>query len=464
MKNLINIFIVAALILGCSSRDQASDTSTQPPYFAWMDTVGANSFPDSQLTFNVCSYGAVGNAVTDNTQSIQSALDAAEAAGGGVVTFAPGMYLTGALFVGNNVNLEIPHGTMLLGSQNLDDYKRIQTRVAGVEMVWPSAMINIIGKQNAAISGSGVIDARGRIFWDKYYEMRKEYNHKGLRWIVDYDCERPRGILVSDCRNVTVRDVVLYRPGFWSLHILYSQHVTVDNLIISNNIEIEGPSTDGIDIDSSSSILVENCNINCNDDNFCLKAGRDADGLRVNRPCEYILIRNCVAGHGDGLLTCGSETSGSIRHVVAHDLKASGTSCGLRFKSTCQRGGIVEDIYMCNVEMNRVRRPIIVDLNWHPTYSNAVLPKGYNFDSLPLHWKKILEPTLGDKGIPKFRNIYFKNISASDAETCIKAIGIEKSTLDDFVFQNVKLHGKNAGLIEFENNWDASGLEITADN
>ena len=68
------------------------------------------------------------------------------------------------------------------------------------------------------------------------------------------------------------------RTGFWGCQILYSDHCTVDGLIINNNIGGRGPSTDGIDIDSSTNILIENCEIDCNDDNICLKAGRDADG------------------------------------------------------------------------------------------------------------------------------------------------------------------------------------------
>ncbi len=67
----------------------------------------------------------------------------------------------------------------------------------------------------------------------------------------------------------------------------------------------------GIDIDSSTNILIEDCIIDCNDDNICIKSGRDADGLRVNRPTENVVIRNCTARSGAGLVTCGSETSGA---------------------------------------------------------------------------------------------------------------------------------------------------------
>lgn len=434
------------------------------PHFAWMNQVGAGSYPSKQTVYNVAHYGAKGDAVRLNTESIQQAIDDAERNGGGMVVFQPGIYLTGSLFVGNNVNLHIAKGVTLIGSQDISHYQQIDTRVAGIEMKWTSALINIIGKKNAAISGDGVVNGRGKVYWDKYWQMRKEYEAKGLRWIVDYDCERPRGILIAECQDVTVRDIVLYQPGFWSLHVLYSRHITVDNVIISNNIEGHGPSTDGIDIDSSEYILVQNSNINCNDDNFCLKAGRDSDGLRVNRPCQYVVIRDCVAGSGGGLITCGSETSGGIRHIVAYRMKGIGTTCGLRFKSTCQRGGIIEHIYLSDIEMEGVKRPFVVDLNWHPAYSTSKLPKGYNQKNLPLHWKKMLQPVSLEQGTPTFRNITLSNISATGAQSCIDVVGIESSPIQSFVLHNVNLSGSKAGKVVWAKNWTLNGVSIKADD
>lgn len=458
-RTILWMTLVVLVLVGCTTVPTDSI-----PDFPWMKEVGAQTFPTSDSTFNVARYGAVGDAVTLNTEAIQQAIDEAEAAGGGTVTFEPGIYLTGSIFVGNNVNLCIPKGTTLIGSQDIRDYKRIPTRVAGIEMEWPAALVNIIDKQNAAITGHGTIHGKGKVFWDKYWAMRQEYNPKGLRWIVDYDCERPRGILISGSEQVTVRDVVLYQPGFWSLHILYSHHVTVDSVIISNNIEGHGPSTDGVDIDSSEYILVQNSSINCNDDNFCLKAGRDADGLRVNRPCQYIVIRDCVAGLGGGLVTCGSETSGGIRHIVAYRMRGEGTTCGLRFKSTCQRGGVIEDIHFHDIEMHGVRLPLVVDLNWHPAYSTSKLPEGYDPETVPDHWKTMLLPVSPEQGTPIFRDIHLSDITATDAATCIQAIGIEQSPIIGFTFNRVKLQGRRAGRMEYCKEWQTEGLTIEAED
>lgn len=255
------------------------------------------------------------------------------------------------MFIKSGVNLEIAAGVELRGSTDLNDYPEIDTRVAGIEMKWPAALINILGQKNAAITGKGLVNAQGKIFWDKYWSMRKDYEKKNLRWIVDYDCKRPRTVLIANASDISIKDITLQEAGFWTVHILYSTHITADGIIIRNNVNGHGPSTDGIDIDSSSWVLVQHCDIDCNDDNFCLKSGRDADGLRVNRVTEYVLIQQCISRAGGGLITLGSETSGGIRHILARNLSAEGTGVGIRLKSATTRGGVIEDIHFEQIKV-----------------------------------------------------------------------------------------------------------------
>jgi len=427
----------------------------------WVGEVGARTEPTGTGIFNVSSFGAVPDGTTLNTKAIQAAIDACERAGGGIVTFSPGNYLTGSIFLKEGVHLEIPERVTILGSPRIEDYPDIDTRVAGIEMVWPAALINVIGKKDVMISGKGEIDGQGKPFWDTYWEMRKEYEKRGLRWIVDYDCKRPRTLLVSESEDVTVRGVTFKRAGFWTVHLLYSNYCTVDGVVIRNNIGGHGPSTDGIDIDSSSYILVENSDIDCNDDNFCLKAGRDADGLRVNRPTEYVVIRHCISRAGGGLFTCGSETSGGIRYVLAHDLKAKGTSVGLRFKSAMNRGGTTQHIYLKDIEMEEVGTAIEATMNWNPSYSYSALPEEYEGKELPDHWKKMLEEVNPlEKAIPYFNNIYFFGIRVTNAKRALSVEGSEVSKMKDFYFNDIRINTQNAGSVKYAENWTIEDMEI----
>jgi polygalacturonase len=221
---------------------------------------------------------------------------------------------------------------LLRGSTSFAGYPEIDTRIAGIEMKWPSALINIIGQKNVAVTGKGKVDAQGKFCWDKYWAMRRDYEAKGLQWIVDYDAKRVRTFLVQSSEDVTLKGLTFSNAGFWTVQLLYSKYLTVDGVTVRNNEDGHGPSTDGIDVDSSSWVLIENCDIDCNDDDFCLKAGRDWDGLRVNRPTEYVVIRKCIARRGSGLLALGSETSGGIGHVLATDVVAKGTGNGFQIK------------------------------------------------------------------------------------------------------------------------------------
>lgn len=431
----------------------------------WAKDVGARTIPQGVAVFSTTDFGAVPDGITLNTKAIQAAIDACEEAGGGIVTFSPGNYHTGAIYLKNNVHLHIPQGVTLLGSQQLEDYPDIPTRVAGIEMEWPSALINVIGKKNVMISGKGEIDGRGKPFWDSYWEMRKIYEAKGLRWIVDYDCKRPRTVLVSESEDVTIKDLTFKRAGFWTIHLLYSQYCTIDGAVIRNNIDGHGPSTDGIDIDSSSRILVENCDIDCNDDDFCLKAGRDADGLRINRPTEYVVIRNCISRAGGGLLTCGSETSGGIRYVLAHNLKAQGTTVGIRFKSAMTRGGTVHHIYLKDIVMQEVGTAIEATLNWNPSYSYSSLPEEFEGKELPIHWQKMLQKVEPPElGIPHFNHIYLSDIKVHNAKRAFHVEGSEVSLIENFNLENIAIHAQTAGKIEYAGNWTTKNVAIvTAD-
>jgi len=240
--------------------------------------------------FTINASASHGEDVQANTALIQRNIDLASKCKG-TVAIESGTFRIGSIFIKSNVTLHLDKGVVLLGSQNIKDYPELPTRVAGLELTWPAALINVYKQSNVTIIGEGTIDGDGKVFWDSYWALRKIDEPKGLRWASDYDAKRPRLIQVFDSSSVHLGDgLQLRRSGFWTVHICYSHDVVVDGITIRNNEGGRGPSTDGIDIDSSNHIEVMHADIAVNDDALCLKAGRDSDGLRVNRPTTDIKI------------------------------------------------------------------------------------------------------------------------------------------------------------------------------
>src|ERR1041385_3153934 len=428
----------ALVVVGASRPAFANDTDD---FARWVKDAGSRGALKSRRIVEV---RASGDGVTNSTKAIQQAIDDCAKGNGGTVTFKPGQYVTGALFLKSNVYLTINDGVTLLGSQDDADYPSLPTRVAGIEMKWPAALINVNDATNVKISGGGTIDGRGEKWWDKYWTLRREYEPKGLRWASDYDAERVRLMVIWKSSDVTVENLSLKRSGFWTVQVVYSDHVTVDGVKINAN---KGTSTDGVYIYSSSYVLVQNCDIDNNDDDICLKAGRDSDGLRVNRPTEYIFIRNNITRRGGGIISFGSETSGGIRHVVAYQNRGIGTSEGIRFKSAKTRGGFVEDILVRGVKMENVPAPFTFTLNWNPSYSYATIPPGTT--NIPAHWVVLSTPvTPPERGFCDFRNITIEDVEIVNARRIFWATGLPDKPIVNVKFRNITAQGNEAGSID----------------
>jgi polygalacturonase len=409
-------------------------------------------------------YGAKPDGTTLNTIAIQKAIDAA-AKSHGTVTFFPGTYLTGSLFLKSGVTLQVPEGATLIGSQKLVDYPMLPTRIAGIEMTWPAALINARDQHDVTITGKGTIDGDGPVWWKSYWDLRAQYEPRGLRWASDYDARRPRLILFQNSSNVHLGGgITLKRSGFWTVQVLYSHDVTIDDVIIRNNEGGKGPSTDGIDIDSSHDILVQHADIDVNDDALCLKAGRDSDGLRVNRPTENVILRDSIIRHGAAAVTIGSETSGGFRNIEAYNLTAlAGVPSGVLFKSARTRGGFAEDIRIHDLTLEGVAIPIHITMNWNPTYSYATLPP--DIQNPPPYWITLTTKVPEDKGLPHFRNVHIWNIKATGAKQAFNVSAYPNAPLEDFRIDHLDIEAKTAGAITDTKNWTLSDINLkTADN
>ncbi len=420
-----------------------------PPAFA--QTVGR--------TFDAADFGAVGDGETINTRPIQAAIDAAAGAGGGTVVLKPGVYMSGSLFVKSNVTLLIGRGATIKGLRDIAAYPMVRTRVAGIEMEWPAGLLNIYREKNAKITGEGLVDGDGKVFWDSYWAMRRDYDPRDLRWAADYDCRRPRLIHVYDAEAVEVSGLNLARSGFWTVHVCYSRDVKVSDLIIRNNLGGRGPSTDGIDIDSSERVLVERCDLSVNDDALCIKAGRDWDGLRVARPCRQEKVRDCIVRDALAGMTFGSETSGGFEDIEVSGLRIEyPVPLGIFFKSGHTRGGVINNIALKNIHLQDVATLFRVNLNWYPNYSYAQIPAGIT--DIPDYWRALATPVPREQGIPRIRDVRLSDIKAVGGKIGFEAAAYEEAPLRDFTFDRLDWDVREAGSIANADNWRFSDCRI----
>jgi polygalacturonase len=312
----------------------------------------------SQQRYVVTAYGAKGDGQTLNTPAIQAAINACAAAKGGTVVVPAGVFVSGALFLKPGVSLLVEKDGQLKGSTNPDDYPQINTRWEGVEREFTAAFINADNLRNFSISGPGTIDGSGDE-WVRQARLQRESGtvETGPRR------GRPRLLGIQNCQNVRVEGLRLHNQAVWGLHLLYCRNVTVANLTITADHNI--PSSDGIDVDSSEKVRIVGCTIDVNDDCISIKSGKDADGLRVNRPSENILIEKCHFAYGHGGVAMGSETSGGIRRVVVRNcLVDSENWAPIRFKSQPSRGGVVERITYRNIHVSGTRKAVEFNLAW----------------------------------------------------------------------------------------------------
>ena len=199
------------------------------------------------------------------------------------------------------------------------------------------------------------------------------------------------------------------------------------------------PSSDGIDIDSCKNVRINNVYIDVNDDCISIKSGKDADGLRVNRPAEDIIVENSHFAFGHGGVAMGSETSGGIRNVeVRNCVCDSGNLAPIRFKSQPSRGGVVENITYRDIKLHETRQAFEFNLEWR-----MVQP--------------IAPPA---KVLPVVRNVQIINVSG-DVNTVGVIHGLAGSPIQDIRFENCKITAQRGFRLEHARNVDLAGLVLT---
>ena len=254
------------------------------------------AFHCNAKNINILDYGAIADGKTLNTQAVQKAIDDCSASGGGTVTVPTGQFLIGTIYLKNDVNLNLETGAVLLGSTKIEDYD-------------PQILIRALQVKNISITGNGTIDGQGHTFWIPADRSKIPYD-RAPEWI--HPEKSPRNLIkLEGCSIVNIQNVHLKGAESWTLHLLGCDEVQVTGITIRN--PLQGPNTDGIDIQACSNVRIANCDIYTRDDAICLK---NRDPRYIHKVCENITVTNCILTSVCNSFKIGTESQGDFKNIV----------------------------------------------------------------------------------------------------------------------------------------------------
>lgn len=447
MKNntyLINLFLALTFVLtSCTAASLQTDDWDQ------VDQIKKNIVPPvfPEKDFLITNFGAVGNGSTDCTEAFAKAIAACSEAGGGRVVVPAGVYMTGAVHLKSNVNLHISENAVVKFSTDPKNYlSLVFTRWEGVECMNYSPLIYAYEQENIAITGKGVLDGQGanENWWswkgnkvdgwkegmprqkegrDKLFQMAENNVPPEERIMGEGFYLRPSFVQPYKCKNILIEGVTFKNSPMWFLNPVLSNNITIRGL----RIEGLGPNNDGCNPESSKDVLIQNCYFDTGDDCIAIKSGRNNDGRRINVPSENIIVEGCEMKEGHGGVVIGSEISGGVRNVFAQNcvMDSPNLERALRIKTNSVRGGVIENIYMRNVQVGQV--------------SDAVILVDFQYEE-------------GDAGnfTPTVRNIHVKNLTSSKSKYALRMRGYERAPITGLVLENcIFENAEKDNIVEF---------------
>ncbi len=386
-------------------------------------------------TFDVRDFGAKGNGTTVDTAAIQKALDACGDAGGGVVRFPAGVYLSRPIVIRNATTLQLETGATLLAVTNQGDFMKSPGD-------WLKAKASdfvpfISGKDltDVTFTGGGTIDGSGSVWWGEAEKARRK--------VSGYTLPRPNLVVLERCRNVRMENITLQNSPKFNFVPDECDGVVVSNVTILN--PEHAANTDGIDPSDSRNVLITRCHIDTGDDNVAIKAGHKIPGREF--ASEDITVTDCIFLHGHGM-SIGSETLGGVSGVTVSNCVCCGTENGIRIKSQRGKGGLVENVLYEDIRMTNVDPA--VTFTCYYTFNSAKDPVQ---KALP----ESDSAQAAGVGTPVFRNICVRNLTATCERGAGVIIGLPESAVSDVNFENVNISAatgmkiENATGIQFKN-------------
>jgi polygalacturonase len=418
------------------------------------------SFPSR--TFDVTKYGAVGDNAKDNTDAFKAAIVACTNAGGGRVIVPGGEFIAGAIELKSGVDLHLESKATIRFTRDQSKYPMVFTRWEGMELMNFSPFIYAFEQRDIAITGDGTID--GNCDCEHWWPWKGRTNCGWKKGDPDQDADRnnllamvERGVPVSErvfgaghylrpqfiqpyrSQNVLIEGVKLLNAPMWQVHPVLCTNVTIKDLYVQ--VSSLGPNTDGCDPESCKDVLITNCYFDTGDDCIAIKAGRNADGRRLHTPSENIVIQKCRMKNGHGGITIGSEISGGVRNVFAEDCKLDSPELdfAVRLKNNAMRGGLLENIYVRNLEVGQVAKAAVtIDFYYEEGEAGKFTPIVRNVVIKNMKMKKA-EHALYLRG---FKNAPIKDVAILDCDFG----GVAKPNLlenaEGITMRNVRINGK----------------------
>jgi hypothetical protein len=429
-----------ALLVGCVQEAPAKTGWDLLPEI--LSRIVPPTFPDRD--FNVTDYGAKGDGVTDCKAALKKAIAACTKAGGGRVVVPKGRWLSnGPIHLDNNVNLHVTKDATIMFGTNFDDYlPHVKSRCEGTVCYTYSPLVYAYQKTNIAITGQGTLDGQAEDTWARWPDKTKpgtkanEVLRKLGADLVPVEERifyfKPNTIEPYECENVLIEDVKIVDYPFWCVHPTFCTNVTVRKL----RLDSHNSNNDGINPDSSTDVLIEDCWLDQSDDAIAIKAGRDQDAWRIGKPCQNIVVRN-MPSNFEGV-AIGSEMSGGVRNVFIYDSDYEGGDI-LYCKSNLDRGGFIRDIYVKNLNVGKAR--ILRLRNNYHGYRGGHFPTEFrNINIENVHIKEGDDETISVQGVEGalVYDVFLKNITVDTAKPPILHLRL----VENIVLTNVSINGK----------------------
>ncbi|KQC01323.1 glycoside hydrolase family 28 protein [Pedobacter sp. Hv1] len=467
-----------------------SNAQKQPYSFSNLPVVAKTLFKAD--TLNIIKFGAKSDGVTLNTKSINDAIIACNKKGGGVVLVPKGLWLTGPIELKSNVNLHLQKNAILQFTKDFDQYPLVASNWEGLPQMRNQSPIWATNQQNIAVTGFGIVDGAGDAWrmvkkdkltesqWKRlvasgglisedkktWYPTEKTFKGSKMKnpgeitpdktpefYNSIKDFLRPNLLVFTGCKRILLEGVTFQNSPAWNIHPLMCEDLTVRNIYAKNPWYAQNG--DGIDIESCKNVLIEGSTFDVGDDGICIKSGRDAAGRKRGMPTENVIIRNSTVYHAHGGFVIGSEMSGGAKNIFVYDCSFIGTDIGLRFKTTRGRGGVVEKIFVKNINM----KDIIGEAILFDMYYAAVDPvplTGEKRDAPKIQLLPVTEET------PVFKDFHISNVVCDGASKAVFIRGLPELSISNITLADLSIKAQEGIDIQEAKNVSLTNINLIA--